>query len=290
VNAVRRAKRQFPNDPLKGVEAVYRELSQGPAEERFLLHLTTFEYRIIKELGGNPTAPGKKVSDPTKIYRIPLSQSRYRNVPVYDPMKGENWKRNYEAIPWVYEPKFSAISFVEAGQAFVIKISGVPTGTDKWGHFIQQGYWYFKASVELKKGNDRAFRDAFGTYMEGGPDADKLTKEQKQMYLKLLNSQDFRPPPEGSTDPIDLNAPGFYGWLSSGVVSYADKHANEAGYWFYQDLFKNWGMINQGFTFGIAAFFIKHKLSLWNLNEYHFGNENKYHPYMDKNVLGPKRT
>src|SRR5947207_164981 len=111
---------------MDGVAAVYKELADPPPFFGLLVppQLTTFEYKIIQALGGDPTKVTKPVKDPTKIYRIPLEQSRYKNVKIERPKM-----RNYDIMPWAWEDKL----FVDNGLAFVFNISGQPMGTDKWG-------------------------------------------------------------------------------------------------------------------------------------------------------------
>jgi hypothetical protein len=129
----------------------------------------------------------------------------------------------------------------------------------------------------------KEFRDQFSTYMEGGPDVDeKLPAPVQGMFKKIVDG--LRPP--GFGDPFPDNPPGFFGWLASGVVSNADKVANEAGFWFYKDLYDNWGTINQ-YSFSIDKFFKAHSIDPSMMNEYN--NHNQFHPHVGAAVTGPKK-
>lgn len=115
-----------------------------------------------------------------------------------------------------------------------IRINGgddpVLTGTDKWGHFFQQGWWYYQNREKLaaldKKGNARAAMMLFGMYMEGDPEFLKqCTSDKTRAQFQAIARQ-----------YLSLFKFGYFGSASSGVVSTADQAANLAGYRFYEGL------------------------------------------------------
>lgn len=100
-----------------------------------------------------------------------------------------------------------------------IRLNGVCVGTDKLGHFFQQGWEYYALGVEQRQGEARAQR--YGEWLEGvRPQADYAPDE------KL-----FRLQPSGRGAGY-----GGFGRATSGVISHADLAANLAGLHFYQDV------------------------------------------------------
>jgi hypothetical protein len=99
----------------------------------------------------------------------------------------------------------------------VLNVRDVLLGTDKWGHFFMQGYWYWDAKLPT----DRA-RYEYGQYMEGDPDLyEERHKIYRQLAIKWIPGYRF----------------GYFGGWSTGVVSRADMQANEGGFLFYRKLF-----------------------------------------------------
>jgi hypothetical protein len=272
--AVVEAKRQYPTDPAKGVAAVYAALATDNVFQR-----TSFETGLQALLarpsdGDGPPLLKKKGQS---YYQIPRGESRYGKVPVTPPPEGT--KVPFDQIPFAWQSSLAIANTFTP----VIKVSGVPIGLDKWGHFFQQGYWLFKASSDAGIW-DKGFRDQFSTYMEGGPDvAKQIPAETQGMFKRIIGG--FRG--GAFIDPFRDNPPGFFGWVASGVVSHADKVANEAGFWFYKDLYDNWGTIGGTDSFSIGKFFKAHAIDLRMMNEYN--NPNQFHPYVGRAVTGPQK-
>jgi hypothetical protein len=122
--------------------------------------------------------------------------------------------------------------------------------------------------------------------MEGGPDLPKAIPAPALSTLKSI--VDRLRGQGGFGDPFPTNPPGFFGWLASGVVSNADKVANEAGFWFYKDLYDNWEKLGvDRYSFSINTFFKAHGIDLRMMNEYN--NPNQFPPYVGAAVEGPKK-
>jgi hypothetical protein len=110
-----------------------------------------------------------------------------------------------------------------------IRVGGVLMGTDKWGHFFQQGYWYW--ANKLNAGE----RKQLGLYLEGDvkgfhgcvlPDTPKEAEMRRQAMMDKLKNTGGLPKPGF----------GSLGAETTGVISYADIAANEEGYKFYLNL------------------------------------------------------
>ena len=108
-----------------------------------------------------------------------------------------------------------------------IRIGTEIIGTDKLGHFTEQGYWYFLAEQDgLAVGPTERYQ--FGQYMEGDP---ALAAELRQKYYDVY----------GHYCRICVLAGGFgyFGMAATGVCSFADMNANESGYQFFMNLWRN---------------------------------------------------
>jgi len=152
-------------------------------------------------------------------------------------------------------------------------------GTDKLGHFVQQGYDYwiiYKAIEARDKGLGELFAAAWGYWSEG----EKLSDEWFQNYLVSRNLpahenrvkslkktidnflkkseivEILSPTPEGVkvVTPlrklahfIGTHQFGILGGGSTGIISYADIAANDAGLRFYLDLAKDPDSLAQNF-------------------------------------------
>jgi uncharacterized protein RhaS with RHS repeats len=153
--AVLKGMTEFPDDPAKGVAAVYAALATEDVFQRiaFERELQALLDRGAERFGQRTDVLRKKGQSD---YAIPLKQSRYGKVPITPPKKGETIP--YDKVPYAWQDPLTA------GFAFtpVVKVSGVPIGLDKWGHFFQQGYWLFKASLDADI-MDKGFRDQFST-------------------------------------------------------------------------------------------------------------------------------
>lgn len=202
------------------------------------------------------------------IYQVKGEDSRFSKVPL-----------DFNAPVHMFKAKFIR----DLSLSPVIKIDGIPVGIDKIGHFFQQGYWYFKIFGKDQKQN-QARRENYGLWLEGDPAyTAKAGKEELALWPKLTKEK-----VKEKSSPLTGDKPGRHGWPVSGIVSYADLAANQAGYDFYADLANNWGMyaMNPGnYNFDIQKHLKQLKQGLKSLNEYH--NPNKFHPYL-KDVTGPK--
>lgn len=165
---------------------------------------------------------------------------------------------------------FSHTAVLSPALALEIKDSPAPCyiGTDKLGHMVQQGYdyWIIYKNVEARKtGLGELFAHAWGVWSEGK----EIDEEQIRSYLKardlpaddsevkkikkeirhfLTKSDDvllFSPTPIGVKGSpflkklahvLGTHDKGILGMLSTGIFSYADIEANEAGLRFYLDL------------------------------------------------------
>src|SRR5581483_3181663 len=170
----------------------------------------------------------------------------------------------------------------------VMNMKGVPVGTDKLGHFFEEGFIYFNyfgaSQDETVVGGKNKISDAylsvFGEFLESDFEAvpihvrNRLSPLFNEIMLQYADSsKEFFRHPSGA---YDLR--GFFGLRGSGVYSPADLAANNAGNSFYHDLYENWN--DNTWTFKFANYISD--LSI--LNEYKF-NPNTYHPYMKTYVL-----
>jgi hypothetical protein len=267
--AVRAAFINYRDKPLKGIKAVFDALGADA---------TVKETKLEAYLEKNLSAKKKE------IYLIPFEKSRYRKVPILSKRPtGDDNVQMLQKTPLM----FWHLGNAKEAMSPVVKIrvgnKEVPTGLDKWGHFFQQGFWYFEA---FQKGyTDKGIRDRFGLFLEGDPalTAKFPGKEHQIMWSWIKDHVD-------GLFNIFGEAPGRHGWLASGIVSYADMAANEAGYQFYKELYDNWAKWAEkpnNYKFNIDAFFKRKNIDLETLNEYK--NPNKFHPYLDKWVEGPKK-
>ena len=144
------------------------------------------------------------------INRISVDDTKYRDV-----------RSGLNGIPgWIPAPGIR-----EHTVASTVKINGTLMGTDKWGHFFQQGYWLLLAE---KRGviTTAADRDLLSKWWEG--DLSTLTpmigNDKATSFLNFTKEM------------YDKAQWGIFGRYSTGVVSKADIAANEAGYQFYKAL------------------------------------------------------
>ena len=144
-------------------------------------------------------------------------------VPFEKSLYGENPIGTFKAKV----PSHSTIATANHSIAPVIKVHGVLIGIDKLAHFLEQGYWYYDATIRLETLSKKE-RWEFGAFMEGHPDVKKdlYTKYKRLFGHYCLNC-------------IIAGGFGYYGSASTGVISNADLAANEDGYIFYQKLSQN---------------------------------------------------
>jgi hypothetical protein len=124
-------------------------------------------------------------------------------------------------------PAHTTSATADHSVAPVIRLKNVIVGIDKLAHFLEQGYWYYDATVQGDLSSKRERTD-FGAFMEGHPDLDKGVYVK---YRKIF----------GRYCPTCVLAGGFgyYGSVSTGVISLADMTSNEDGFEFYWGLSQN---------------------------------------------------
>ncbi len=157
--------------------------------------------------------------------------------------------------------------------AFETKDSPTPcyVGTDKFGHMAQQGYdyWAIYKIIEKKKpGLGELYASAWGIWTEGAEigekeigeyltekgldpsknDAKKIKKEIQHFITESDDIKFMNPIPvrvrnnfilRNIAHVIGTHEKGILGTSSTGIFSYADLEANEAGFRFYLDLEKD---------------------------------------------------
>jgi hypothetical protein len=180
---------------------------------------------------------------PNGIVQKTFAQSRYRD--------------NYVGL---FSPFWSTANRRAANHSIApnIRIRGQIMGTDKWGHFFQQGYWGFV--LEDRFGFTESEIDIFHKYVEGHSSVGFVTDLMpKNLWGKCFDAS------RQLTD-VPIWSYGYFGRRSTGVVSNADLRANMLGMSFYKDLSKDpWN-----FKFSTISF-PRDKMYL--LNEYRNGNE-----------------
>jgi hypothetical protein len=233
--------KQFPDKPEEGIKGVYEAL--GKLEG---LVNSKIETKLKAEL-----------QEGTERYTIPFDESRFNNVKFFVYKEGQ--QKDYNDIPAAFqaqERRLGAhniyINQVKASfLAPVVNIgaSKVPVGTDKFGHFFEEGYLYYKHFR-----NDPDLTCSFGLFTERPDLVDpKVMDKYGESFQGFFGS--IIPPfvkPTFQTGPNTYNFAGAYGWRSSGVASYADLVANEGGFSFYLDLEKNWNQVGKGWTFKLS--------------------------------------
>ncbi len=140
------------------------------------------------------------------------SQTYYANN-FYGRQGGTGWVN-----PWILKPRGVLGTLLNMG--------GQCIGSDKLGHFFQQGRDYFTISVA--QGHGDVYAEGFGRWLEGQPPTDPAI----QAWLDQMG-QDGWP----GFDRLNLNATfyrGVFGLSTTGVFSPADLTANRAGMEFYK--------------------------------------------------------
>lgn len=165
---------------------------------------------------------------------------------------------------------FSHTAVLSPALALEVKDSPTPCyiGTDKLGHMVQQGYdyWIIYKNVEARKtGLGELFANAWGLWSEGTEigdeqirsylaaknlpaDDSEVERIRREIRLFLTESKEVEmlsPTPVGVKGNsflkklahiLGTHEKGILGTLSTGIFSYADIEANEAGFKFYLDL------------------------------------------------------
>lgn len=189
-----------------------------------------------KNKAGTGVGPGNKISELTEIeswLKDNLSEGTEKYTWKFkDTRYGESPLGIFSGIPAHLREAYADHSI-----APTIKVGDWLIGTDKWGHFFQQGYWYFDLGL------NQIGRLSLGLWLEGDQDCYKKpfypdipgkvldvvggAKEIDSRWTAAINS---RFPDAGKMFP------GVFGAASTGVISYADIQANEDGFRFYRDL------------------------------------------------------
>jgi hypothetical protein len=262
VNAViQKARAKYPKDKAAGLKYIFEELAQDQPGTGFTQDLGIAKIsigqisRIEAWLGQELPKLGKQTGNKF------LYQFTYK----------ETWYRNNKIGGDQTVPMFFNTGIANHAISPTIRVSGTLMGTDKWGHFFQQGYWYFEN--KLDKAEDR---EAFGKFLEGDdsffmPPKNATAEEIKsgraaadKRWTKIaLGSSGVN----RLTALIVKSYKGMHGAKVSGIISYADMNANEAGYKFYKALSENYDK----YTFRLADF----KTDLSKFKEYNEANPMK---------------
>lgn len=106
-----------------------------------------------------------------------------------------------------------------------VRLGSTIIGLDKFGHFAEQGFWYYQAMREgLVESAEERYQ--FGQFMEGDPKFDMTAKSKfHDIYKRFCKIC------------VIFGGYGYFGTTSTGVCSFADMKANDAGYQFYTDLY-----------------------------------------------------
>lgn len=245
INAwVRGARARSSRDAIHMVNAVYQELASGGSVSE-----------VERRLGALPA---------THVRHVDYDRSRYAGT-----------------MMWPVDP-LTRSALWAAGKIFVapvINLCGTCVGTDKVGHFFQQGYEYFRFYQLIKarlEGMSEADQRAFYRRITGPPVLPEMSlgievdrepfglgsiqvtpaaivefaasafTEQYGRWLEgfnnTLNADDVRWIRGQSFTPFYYSE-GVYGAASTGVLSRADLQANRMGFQFYRDLWHNSGSV-----------------------------------------------
>lgn len=190
-------------------------------------------------VGGQLVAPrsnvetwlSKNLENSKQKYRFPFKDSCFRDTPV-----------GAEGLPTAWQRPETAQWAISA----TVLVNGTLMGTDKWGHFFQEGYWYFdlahKAQPKVEGQaalSTEKYLNLYGMYLEGHPDFDKEAGPRKTVLSATFGDFTASHYPGGlgaATTRVFANQPGFFGSWATGIVSIADMAANIEGYKFYQEL------------------------------------------------------
>jgi hypothetical protein len=134
------------------------------------------------------------------IFRYPFASSRFSQTPngFHAP-----------APVWIFD------STSDFAISPTIRLNGILIGTDKIGHMMQQGYWYFSLGL------DTSVQRLLGRFLEGDP---SLSDDDREVCAPFARAFCF------------YCEFGIFGTIPTGVISFADIHANEMGYQLYRDL------------------------------------------------------
>lgn len=174
---------------------------------------------------------GKEVSlHPEVVFWLAHNLDDEKNEIVYLRFKQSRYGANVIGILNGKVVAHKSLKAADHSIAPVIKNRDILLGTDKWGHFSMQGYWYWASKLPGK-----VDRTKYGMFMEGDP---ALAPEERAkfdaMAKKWISSFRF----------------GYFGAWSTGVISHADMQANEAGFQMYSSIFAD----PDGYQFSLDQF------------------------------------
>lgn len=150
----------------------------------------------------------------TQQHRVPVEQSRYSTT-FYGSRTGSGL--------------FPAWLRGERAMGTLINIGGLCIGSDKLGHFFQQGRDYFYIADTLGMGDQYA--TGFGEWLEGTMPADPAV----QAWINQMDEQSWP-----GFARLMMGYPfwqGVYGLATTGVYSRADLEANRNGMEFYRRVY-----------------------------------------------------
>ncbi|MCI0739554.1 MAG: hypothetical protein L0Y72_10955 [Gemmataceae bacterium] len=129
-------------------------------------------------------------------------------------------------------------------------------GTDKWGHFFQQGYWlhwHSDGSANELEGDEN--RSAFCDFLEGNFDINNPPERVARIIgIREHSSGFFRRSVIREMEGLRHWNMGMHGSVASGVISHADILANKEGYKFYKDLVEDFDNGSDRYVFRIRSF------------------------------------
>ena len=278
------------NDKLKNSDAIINKYVQGviDSEVKYVTALSNLTPeqkkqrlvdRIFERLGKNVPNSGVQDTNTAALTEIEVWLSpRKRNLKLgehindidvadsrYSPVRGL-----FGTYPgWYYLARNHTLGPT-------IQVKDTLIGTDKLGHFMQQGYWLYDATVRgWTFGNEtlkltQATRDEFNGWLEGtsetqvgempegdssDPDVVAWENHKKKMEQYEALAKTFYPRAKW----------GIFGRWSTGVISKADMNANNEGYKFYQQIYNE--ALNGTYKFDITNFAVP------DLNEVKHKNE-----------------
>jgi Domain of unknown function (DUF4157) len=220
------------------------------------LHITAAVFKAMAA-GGSVTPVEKKLEalPATQVRHVDYAKSRYAGT-----------------MMWPVDP-ITRTGLWAAGKIFVapvINLCGVCVGTDKVGHFFQQGYEYFRLGQELRSRVETMTREEQKQMLArlSGPPLPSLFNRSADIDVKPVEfelsdytelivgafTMEFGKWLEGFTQRLSNDdikwirsrdfikwyySEGVYGRATTGVLSRADLQANRQGYQFYRDLWSD---------------------------------------------------
>jgi Domain of unknown function (DUF4157) len=163
----------------------------------------------------------------THQHRMRIEESRYSTT-FYGSRSGSGWIN-----PWWMKG--------ERTMGTLINVGGLCIGSDKLGHFFQQGRDYFHIADTLGMGD--SYATGFGQWLEGIMPSDPAVAA----WITQMNDQSW--PGFARLSFGQTFWQGVYGLSTTGVFSNADLEANRNGMEFYRRVFAS-----PSVTFSAAAY------------------------------------